>query len=59
MVPGIDLVVGFAEGEDMRTGVSAKFRQAGIAAKRAAGFAMRPWGARGAGRFGLSRSVPA
>ena len=59
-VPGIDLVVGFAEGEDMRTEVSAKFRQAGIAAElAAAGFAMRSWWTDDAGQFGLSLSVPA
>lgn len=43
-VPGIDLVVEFAEGEDMRTEVPAQFRQAGIAAELAAtGFVMRSW----------------
>ena len=59
-LPGIDLVVGFAEGEDMRTEVSAKFRRAGIAAElAAAGFAMRSWWTDDAGQFGLSLSVPA
>src|SRR5215469_13238078 len=58
-VPGIDLVVRFAEGEDMRTEVSAKFRQAGIAAElAAAGFAMRSWWTDSGGQFGLSLSVP-
>jgi L-histidine N-alpha-methyltransferase len=59
-VPGIDLVVEFAEGEDMRTEVSAKFRRGGIAAElAAAGFAMRSWWTDGDGQFGLSLSVPA
>jgi L-histidine N-alpha-methyltransferase len=59
-VPGIDLVVEFAEGEDMRTEVSAKFRRDGIAAElAAAGFAMRSWWTDDAGQFGLSLSVPA
>ena len=59
-VPGIGLVVEFAEGEDMRTEVSAKFRRAGIAAElAAAGFAMRSWWTDDGGQFGLSLSVPA
>ena len=59
-VPGIDLAVEFAEGEDMRTEVSAKFRRDGIAAElAAAGFAMRSWWTDEAGQFGLSLSVPA
>ena len=59
-VPGIDLAVEFAEGEDMRTEVSAKFRRDGIAAElAAAGFAMRSWWTDDAGQFGLSLSVPA
>jgi L-histidine N-alpha-methyltransferase len=58
-VPGIDLVVEFADGEDMRTEVSAKFRRDGIAAElAAAGFAMRSWWTDDAGQFGLSLSVP-
>ncbi len=59
-VPGIGLVVEFAEDEDMRTEVSAKFRRGGIAAElAAAGFAMRSWWTDDAGQFGLSLSVPA
>ncbi len=58
-LPGIDLVVEFAEGEDMRTEVSAKFRRAGVAAELAAGgFAMRSWWTDEGGQFGLSLSVP-
>jgi L-histidine Nalpha-methyltransferase len=59
-LPGIDLVVEFAPGEDMRTQVSAKFRRAGIAAElAAAGFAMRSWWTDTGSQFGLSLSVPA
>jgi L-histidine N-alpha-methyltransferase len=58
-LPGIDLVVGFAEGEEMRTEVSAKFRRTGIAAElAAAGFAMQSWWTDEGGQFGLSLSVP-
>ena len=59
-VPAIDLVVPFAEGEEMRTEVSAKFRRAGVAAElAAAGFTMTGWWTDDQGRFGLSLSVPA
>ncbi len=58
-VPGIGLTVRFAEGEEMRTEVSAKFRRAGVEAElAAAGFAMRSWWTDPAGQFGLSLSVP-
>ena len=43
-LPAIGLTVAFAEGEEMRTEVSAKFRRDGVAAElSAAGFAMRHW----------------
>jgi L-histidine Nalpha-methyltransferase len=59
-VPGIGLTVHFAEGEEMRTEVSAKFRRAGVERElAAAGFAMRSWWTDPAGQFGLSLSVPA
>jgi L-histidine Nalpha-methyltransferase len=59
-LPAIGLTVSFAEGEEMRTEVSAKFRRAGVAAElAAAGFAMRSWWTDAAGQFGLSLSVPA
>jgi L-histidine Nalpha-methyltransferase len=59
-VPGIGLTVTFAEGEEMRTEVSAKFRRAGVAAElAAAGFAMQSWWTDSAAQFGLSLSVPA
>ena len=58
-VPAIGLVVPFAEGEEMRTEVSAKFRQAKVAAElAAAGFTMTRWWTDDQGRFGLSLSVP-
>jgi L-histidine N-alpha-methyltransferase len=59
-VPAIGLVVDFAEGEEIRTQVSAKFHRSGIAAElAAAGFAMRSWWTDDGGQFGLSLSVPA
>jgi L-histidine N-alpha-methyltransferase len=59
-VPGIGLTVHFADGEEMRTEVSAKFRRPGIERELAtAGFAMRSWWTDPAGQFGLSLSVPA
>ena len=43
-IRGLDLTVPFAEGEEMRTEVSAKFRRAGLTAELAAsGFALRHW----------------
>jgi L-histidine N-alpha-methyltransferase len=59
MLPAIDLAVDFAEGEEMRTEVSAKFRRGGVQAElAAAGFAMRSWWTDDDGQFGLSLSVP-
>jgi len=59
-LPGIGLTVEFAEGEEMRTEISAKFRREGVAAElAAAGFAMRSWWTDPADQFGLSLSVPA
>jgi L-histidine Nalpha-methyltransferase len=59
-VPAIGLVLPFAEGEEMRTEVSAKFRQAKVAEElAAAGFTMTGWWTDDQGRFGLSLSVPA
>ncbi|HUC60270.1 MAG TPA: L-histidine N(alpha)-methyltransferase [Streptosporangiaceae bacterium] len=56
----ISLAVPFAEGEEMRTETSAKFRRAGIARElAAAGLSMRHWWTDARGRFGLSLSVPA
>ena len=59
-LPAVGLTVDFAEGEEMRTEVSAKFRRDGVEAElAAAGFAMRSWWTDEKGRFGLSLSVPA
>ncbi|MGD0703635.1 MAG: L-histidine N(alpha)-methyltransferase [Trebonia sp.] len=58
-VDGLGLVVPFAAGEEMRTEVSAKFRQAGVEAElAAAGLALRSWWTDPAAQFGLSLSVP-
>jgi L-histidine N-alpha-methyltransferase len=58
-LPGIGLTVDFAEGEEMRTEISAKFRRSGVAAELAdAGLAMRSWWTDPQGQFGLSLSVP-
>jgi L-histidine N-alpha-methyltransferase len=57
-LPAIGLQVSFAEGEEMRTEVSAKFRRAGVQAElAAAGLDMRSWWTDPDGRFGLSLSV--
>jgi len=59
-LPRIGLTVRFAEGEEMRTEISAKFRRAGVAAELAeAGLAMRSWWTDPEGQFGLSLSAPA
>ncbi len=59
-LPGIGLTVDFADGEEMRTEVSAKFRRRGVERElAAAGFAMRSWWTDAADQFGLSLSVPA
>jgi L-histidine N-alpha-methyltransferase len=53
------LTVEFADGEEMRTEISAKFRQDGVRAElAAAGLAMRDWWTDAGGQFGLSLSVP-
>ena len=58
-VRALNLVVPFAAGEQMRTEISAKFRQAGVRAElAAAGFQMTAWWTDRAGRFGLSLSTP-
>jgi L-histidine N-alpha-methyltransferase len=58
-VPGIGLTVDFAEGEEMRTEISAKFRRDGVAAElAAAGLSLQSWWTDPGGQFGLSLSVP-
>jgi L-histidine N-alpha-methyltransferase len=55
----LGLTVGFEPGEEMRTEVSAKFREAGVRAElAAAGLAMRAWWTDPDGEFGLSLSYP-
>ncbi|MFE3170492.1 L-histidine N(alpha)-methyltransferase [Amycolatopsis sp. NPDC059090] len=61
-IPGADLTVPFAEGEHIRTEVSAKFRPGGVEAElNAAGFALEQWWTDSQQRFGVSlaRSVRA
>jgi L-histidine N-alpha-methyltransferase len=59
-LPSIDLTVEFADGEEMRTEVSAKFRREGVDRElTAAGFALEHWWTDRAGRFGLSLARPA
>ncbi len=58
-LPAIGLVIDFADGEEMRTEVSAKFRREGVVDElAAAGFAMCSWWTDAAAQFGLSLSVP-
>ncbi|MDQ0753076.1 L-histidine N-alpha-methyltransferase [Streptomyces africanus] len=57
-VPALDLAVDFAAGEELRTEVSAKFRQEGVRAElSAAGLDLAHWWTDEAGRFALSLSV--
>ncbi|MCK8433129.1 L-histidine N(alpha)-methyltransferase [Streptomyces sp. D2-8] len=57
-VPALDLAVDFAAGEEMRTEVSAKFRQEGVRAELfAAGLELTHWWTDVPGRFALSLSV--
>ncbi|PNG21230.1 L-histidine N(alpha)-methyltransferase [Streptomyces cahuitamycinicus] len=57
-VPALDLAVDFAAGEEMRTEVSAKFRQEGVRAELStAGLDLAHWWTDGADRFALSLSV--
>ena len=59
-IPGADLTVAFAEGEHIRTEISAKFRPGGVETElAAAGFALERWWTDSQQRFGVSlaRSV--
>ncbi len=57
-IPALDLAVEFAEGEEMRTEVSAKFRQEGVRAELAAtGLELTHWWTDTEGRFALSLST--
>ncbi|MFE5300963.1 L-histidine N(alpha)-methyltransferase [Streptomyces sp. NPDC056632] len=54
-IPELDLVVPFEAGEEMRTEVSAKFRQEGVRTELAeAGFTLSHWWTDEEGRFALS-----
>ena len=58
-VPGLDLAVTFAAGEEMRTEISAKFRREGVEAElAAAGFVLRSWWTDSESRFALSLAKP-
>ena len=57
-IPALDLAVDFAEGEELRTEVSAKFREQGVRAElSAAGLELTRWWTDREGRFALSLSV--
>ena len=59
-IPGADLTVTFAEGEHVRTEISAKFRPSGVENElAAAGFVLERWWTDSQQRFGVSlaRSV--
>ncbi|MHA0289458.1 L-histidine N(alpha)-methyltransferase [Mycobacterium sp. C3-094] len=57
-IPALDLTVDFADGEEMLTEVSCKFRPAGVDAElRAAGLTRTQWWTDEAGDFGLSLAV--
>ncbi|GGR52756.1 L-histidine N(alpha)-methyltransferase [Streptomyces roseolus] len=54
-IPELDLMVEFEKGEELRTEVSAKFRQEGVRAELAeAGFELTRWWTDAEGRFALS-----
>ncbi|HEX7659579.1 MAG TPA: L-histidine N(alpha)-methyltransferase [Pseudonocardiaceae bacterium] len=54
-LPDLGLTVSFAEGEDLRTEISTKFRRAGVAAELGdAGFEPAHWWTDSAGRFAVS-----
>ncbi|MER6529294.1 L-histidine N(alpha)-methyltransferase [Streptomyces sp. NPDC001508] len=57
-VPALDLAVDFTAGEELRTEVSAKFREAGVTAElAAAGLGLTHWWTDTEGRFALSLSM--
>ncbi|MFI8100709.1 L-histidine N(alpha)-methyltransferase [Streptomyces sp. NPDC086023] len=59
-IRALDLVVPFAAGEEIRTEVSAKFRQDGVRAElAAAGLELTEWWTDAAGRFALSLATAA
>ncbi|MFC5203086.1 L-histidine N(alpha)-methyltransferase [Streptomyces sp. NPDC048448] len=57
-IPALDLAVDFADGEEMRTEISAKFREEGVRRElAAAGLDLTHWWTDREGRFALSSSV--
>ncbi|MGV9559269.1 L-histidine N(alpha)-methyltransferase [Streptomyces sp. NPDC003401] len=57
-LPALDLAVDFAAGEELRTEISAKFREAGVRAElSAAGMELSRWWTDREGRFALSLST--
>ncbi|MFB7634342.1 L-histidine N(alpha)-methyltransferase [Streptomyces sp. NPDC056149] len=57
-IPGVDLAVPFAAGEELRTEVSAKFREDGVRSELAAsGLKLTEWWTDSAGRFALSLAL--
>lgn len=57
-IPALDLAVEFADGEELRTEISAKFREEGIRRElAAAGLDLAHWWTDREGRFALSLSV--
>jgi L-histidine N-alpha-methyltransferase len=56
-LPGLGMTVSFTEGEELRTEISAKFREEGVTAELAeAGLELVSWWTDSADRFGLSLS---
>lgn len=57
-IPALDLAVDFADGEELRTEISAKFREEGVRGElAAAGFELAHWWTDTEGRFALSLST--
>ncbi|MEU0041382.1 L-histidine N(alpha)-methyltransferase, partial [Streptomyces sp. NPDC006333] len=58
-IPALDLAVDFTAGEDLRTEISAKFRQAGVLAElEAAGFDLTRWFTSPGQLYGLALATP-
>lgn len=57
-IPALDLAIDFADGEELHTEISAKFRKEGVRAElAAAGLELAHWWTDGEGRFALSLST--
>ncbi|MEV7343427.1 L-histidine N(alpha)-methyltransferase [Streptomyces sp. NPDC093544] len=57
-IPALDLAIDFTEGEELRTEISAKFREEGVRGELAtAGFELAHWWTDQEGRFALSLST--